>query len=265
MPYASSLAINFEGEQIGIAISLGLFGSHLGIAFHDEGGAKQLMHLAWHKDLRVDPFPLQAKWAMSIMELPQIASSQAVALLRGLIEKYHVPDAGLDYGLNLLVGAGSIKADGAYSPVAGCDGFTCSSVVASIFESIGFPVVKLNTWEKSDFNLAWGNAVVCALRATGKPESHIQLVQQNVNGLRLRPEEFAAAAEFPFQDRPVIYPDIEARADEVFDEMTSVCGVPEPIPAGSRLKPCADGYQAALAKHLEARALNGDVSYGGTV
>lgn len=227
---AFSLAENLPigGEEIAIALTHGLFGTHLGVAYVDEEGTARLLHLAFHKMLFVVSYP-QPNWIASQLLLPPFASSQAVALLRGMAEKYQgVGGPGsIDYGINLFAGRDAIKPDATYEPGEGCDGFTCSSFVVAVIERVGFPLVDLSTWQCTEANLAWGRAVVCLLNSFDHvPKEHVALVEQNNQGLRLRPEEVAAAAEIDVSDRPAKSAALAERAEAILTQMLNLCGPP---------------------------------------
>ena len=247
MAYYSAQDLSLEAEDIGVAITHGALGAHLGLIYPTEDGSAKLLHLGWHKHLVVDDYP-QQNWLATIVRIPPIASAQAVALIRGMADRYgnaNRPD-GLDYGINLFAGQGAIKGDGSYSPTASCDGFTCASIIAEILRQIGFQLVALNTWVAAPKNEAWGRAIVCMLKATRTPDAHVAKVESNINGLRLRPEEVAAAAELPIASRPAIHQVLQMRSEEILSQVFESCG-PPPV-ASSVIQPCLTSYQAELAQ-----------------
>ena len=87
-------------------------------------------------------------------------------------------------------------------------------------------LVNLDKWDRGDANIVWGDAVVCMLKAYGVDSDHIELVKANNCGLRLLPEEVAAAAELPRKDRPALQADIAVRSSEIVKEMRQICGQP---------------------------------------
>lgn len=247
MAYTKSANLPIDSEQVGIAITHGAFGSHLGIAYCDESGTARLLHLAWHKRLVIESYPAE-NWLASILVLPPLASSQAVALVRGMGEKYGNKSnaEGIDYGINLFAGHGAIKQDGEYAPGPDCDGFTCASIIAEALAKVGFRLVKLDTWVEAPKNLAWGRAIVCVLRATHTPNIHIEKVESNIKGLRLLPEEVAAAAELAPDLRPASHGDIQERSAQIIAQMQQSCS-PPPEP-GDHYKHCVDEYRAELER-----------------
>ncbi|WP_124590315.1 hypothetical protein [Burkholderia cepacia] len=246
MAYALATEVAIGPEELGVAIKHGSLGSHLGIVYNDENDVARILHLGWHKLLLVDGYP-QSDWLASTINLPAIASSQAVALIQGMAELYgnkREPE-GLDYGINLFAGQGSIDSNGRYAPGADCDGFTCASIIAEILHKVGFPLVDLPTWPAAPKNEAWARAIVCMLRATGTSAEHVEKVEANITGLRLRPEEVAAAAELPPEERPVGHEVIQDRADQIIAQIEELCG-PAPEP-NSRIRRCVITYREELA------------------
>ena len=216
------------------------------------------MHHAWHNTLRVESQPdPDTIWLYSILNIPPISSMQAVALIRGMIEKYEngSTEANIEYGINLIAGQGAIMSDGTYNPGADCDGFTCASIIAAIFSHIGLPIADLSKWPSTNKNRIWGRAIVCMLQALQASPEHVAKVSSNISGLRLRPEEFAAAAEMPFTSWPVQYSEVQDRADEISSQILKDCG-PQP-PLGRSFGHCVITYREETARYEEeARVKN---------
>jgi len=243
-------------EDVGIALSRGALGSHLGVAYCDENGNPRLLHFAWHRQLKVDPYPPDnPTWIASIMLLYEECTSQAVALVCGMADKYgnkHGLAEGIEYGINLFVGGKTFDLDGTYRPSPDNDGVTCATIISKIFNDIGFPLVDLKTWKPNAINKAWGNAIVCMLEATHVNPAHIERVKMNVSGLRLRPEEVAAAGELNPDDRPAPHSIIEYRADELLRQIDSSCGSDRDLPEGP-FRPCIAAYRSAVNELFKSR------------
>lgn len=247
MAYACADQVEVAEDQVIVAITHGLLGAHLGVAYQDSGGAPKLFHLAFHQTLLVEDYPLP-EWLATRIPIDEFAGAQIVALLDGASKLYPNPKmpGSFDYGIALLTGQGSIAANGTYSPKDGCDGYTCSSIIAEIFRSFGFPLVALDTWPERDINRAWGQAIVCLLQAYGASPEHVQAVERNISGLRLRPEEVAAAAERFQPGNAAAFLEIEARADEVMAQVRAECAAPPPLPESNPMTLCVTTFQAAV-------------------
>jgi hypothetical protein len=223
-----------------------VLGSHLGIVYTARGEQK-LLHLAFHKLLVNDPFPpVAGTWAVRVIELPSIASSQLVALLMAVAPN----GSAVPYGINLIAGMGAIDMHGEYVPQSDSDGYTCSSFIAELLRKIGFPLIQLDSLTASDANVLWGNAVICLLKAYGASPEHVALVEQNNTGWRLRPEEVAAASELPFSERPTTQLKIKDRAPVLLEEVFAICH-PTPAPPPN-FKLCVDAYAKGVAKLASA-------------
>lgn len=250
MPYLSAADVPLNGDQVAMAITYGTFGSHLGVALRDENGAAKLLHLAWHRMLSRDEYP-QDNWAAQVANLPASAMSLVAPVIRGMLCQYEDIKGEPRYGVNLYAGRGAVRANGDYLTGPGSDGHTCSSFVADIFNGAGVPLVDLDSWLPTDQNKAWGEAVACCLERWGQVHQiaempvHVAAVRANNQGLRVLPEEIAAAAVLPDAGRnPAKQDDVRAAATEVLQQMQRVC---ERGGAYPPFQPCVDAYEAALA------------------
>lgn len=241
MTFQCASTLEFGSEQVVIAICPGLLGNHLGIAYSAHG-KRHLLHLAFHKLLLNDPYPPPVgEWAVKVIDLPPIAASQLVALLMAIALNKN----GLPYGINLIAGMGAINEKGEYVPQSNSDGYTCSSFIAELLRKIAFPLVRLDSWTSNNESILWGEAVVCLLKAYGAPAEHVASVEKNNSGLRLRPEEVAAAAEMPAVKRPATQDMIKARASVLMKEVQAICHLASPAPPS--MQPCIDAYASGLA------------------
>lgn len=251
MPYKPAADVSIDGDQIAIAITHGTFGSHLGVAIRDEDGSAKLLHLAWHRMLRQDNYP-QPNWAASIANVPAAGMELVTPVIRSMLGNFKDIQGKVCYGVNLYAGQGAIRADGSYLAGSESDGHTCSSFVAEIFNGAGLPLIDLHSWDPTDENKAWGEAVACCLDQWGKhaniqdmPE-HVAAVRANNKGLRVLPEEVAAAAIEPQAGKkPAQQKDLQTPAARVLKEMQSVC---EAGPQSPLFSGCVKAYQSALLK-----------------
>lgn len=228
MDFAKASAISIAKDQVAITVGRGLFGSHLGVAFNSASEGCKVLHLRFHKDLQTDSFPTDDYcWICCVVDLPSRASAQLVGMLRGLAKKR--PNIG--YGINLIAGKGAFGSTGSYKAPKGSDGFTCSTMVAELFRQAGLPLIDEGSWQPEELNLAWGRAVCCLLETLHPAESdHIAAVKRNNVGLRVRPEEVAAAAAMPYTARPVSFSTAKTKAPTVFSCLEAAC-FPTAVPA----------------------------------
>lgn len=238
MSFDAAEILFLQSGQVAVAISSGSFGCHLGIVYSLNGKEAFLVHLAWHKSLCVENFKINgpndsdgegATWLTQIVPLPIEVSGQIAALIHTLGDRYNdESNGGVDYGINFFLSCGAISSDGIYKLLPGGDGLTCSTFISSIFETFQLPLVEANTWEDSESNRAWGRAVVCFMEQSDKiNQDHINAVKKNINGIRLRPEEVAAAAESFIPGQPSKFSDLQERANLIAKTVERECGLIE--------------------------------------
>lgn len=178
-----------------------LDGGHLGLAFHTEEGPR-VLHLAWHKDIRLDCFGTDP-WLASKLAVPNAAGMQIVAILRMTADQ----KPPIQYGINLLAAKGSFSLLGGYEAPEGSDGLTCATFVTEHLAGAGIRLVDEDTWPETEANKEWGKTVCQILKHTGADESHVATVRANTQGLRLRPFEVAGVSTLESTKWPVKHPE----------------------------------------------------------
>jgi hypothetical protein len=201
--------VQIAENQVAIALTTSPFGSHIALLFHSAKDGLQLLHLAWHKELKVDNIAELGNecWIAKLTKLPPSASKQFVGICRSISAK----KPRINYGINAMLARGSFSANGIYKAPRGSDGLTCATFILEVFRGASISLLDEITWPDTDANRVWGNKVVDALISTGVEASHVEAVRKNVSGLRIRPEEVAAGATLsgPFK-MPFQVIDIEA-------------------------------------------------------
>ncbi len=211
MPYCSASELAFSKDQLVIGFTDGsLGGGHIGIAFHSAKEGMKLLHLCAHLRLQTDDFPPNSPefWVATIVELPSAASKQLVAIIRAISKR--LPK--INYGLNFLAASGSFDAQGHYKAPKGSDGLTCATFVSTVFRDLRCPLILETTWKPEPKNIEWGEAVYAWLVNSKADPTHLAAVKGNIVGLRIRPDEVAAAADIERKDRPVIFEVASANA-----------------------------------------------------
>lgn len=222
MPYVQASGLSFPKDKLAVAVTHGAFGNHIGIAFHSAKEGVKLLHLASHINLRTDDFSeeLPKKWVSSVVDLPASVSIQMVAIVRSLAKR--LPH--INYGINVIAAAGSFDSTGRYKAPKGSDGLTCATFVSTIFHDFRLPLIQEETWLPSPENAQWGIMVYEWLRdKCNADEAHLEAVRQNINGLRVRPDEVAAAADIPFSQRPVNFEIATKGAPAVLAALQAIC------------------------------------------
>ncbi|MGE0964718.1 hypothetical protein ACQF4K_05435 [Ralstonia pseudosolanacearum] len=226
MTFESLPQATFRNDQVAVALShSNLGGGHLGIAFHHAKDGPKVVHLAWHKLLRVEAIPqeLKACWVSTTLEIPPTAAKAVVGIVRSVASRLpHV-----NYGINLIAAKGSFTPKGEYCPPKGSDGLTCASFVVEVLRAASIPLVKYESWKEDAANIEWAERVCRGLVESQAPQSHIDAVQKNKNnGLRLRPYEVAGAASLPMQQRPVDFQSAQQAAGVAEGHLRNFCPAP---------------------------------------
>jgi hypothetical protein len=92
--------------------------------------------------------------------------------------------------------------------------------VLAVFEVSGLKLIQEETWPFRDDDREWQERILSALRSQSdaSPE-HIQAVEAEVGGIRIRPEEVAGAATQ--NSTPVDFPTADAMAQLVLDTLNA--------------------------------------------
>jgi hypothetical protein len=110
-------------------------------------------------------------------------------------------------------------------------GLTCATFVLAVFDSIGLPLVKWDTWPYRAKDILWQKRVVKALKerkAAGDSISHehITAVEEQRDAVRCRPEEVAGSSTAP--SFPLTFEEVEPLAVEVLAQLYSALGPRRP-------------------------------------
>jgi hypothetical protein len=97
----------------------------------------------------------------------------------------------VDYGIN--PSGISFDGSGQFHSLDPAKGLTCATFISAVFESAGFPIVKLSTWPLRPGDAAWRNHVLEMLSSNGREDRAKQIGSEEVP-FRLTPAEAAAAA-----------------------------------------------------------------------
>src|SRR5437660_11978427 len=90
---------------------------------------------------------------------------------------------------------------------------TCSTFVLAVFQSVEITLINMDTWEGRVDDITRHESLLQKMRsgipgfAPPAPPAHIALVAQEVNCMRVRPEEVAATGMF--NDLPATFKQVE--------------------------------------------------------
>ncbi|MGE1089835.1 hypothetical protein [Pseudomonas zeae] len=174
---------------------------HAAIVFRDRGKTNlSLLHLAWHFDLICEPYKPSYRCVPSNYfdeEELQLFAEQASRI-------YEENPKGIPYGLG-YTGASVFGGDLKFIDVPGA-GLTCATFILGFFDSLGYDVLDLTTWQNRAEDVKWQTDIFGDLEA--KLEKDAADHQKNVIGsaFRFRPEEVVGSFgiyeedAIPYQD-----------------------------------------------------------------
>lgn len=165
---------------------------HIGLLYLDGDASVQLLHLAWHHELRKEPPSDKYLWQNISLDEDNMTH---LAVICELI--YETNKSGVPYGL-CVEGAGFAK-DGAFLAEENGAGLTCATFVMQILHSQGFMIVDINAWKHRKSDKVWQRQIVQNLQLGGASQQHIdyQLKKIQEGAARFKPEEVAVAAVMP--------------------------------------------------------------------
>ena len=222
MDFILARSFSFEKDEVAIAIMRGGFGSHIGIVFNSAKEGAQLIHLAFHRDLRVEPFPECDScncWIVKKIHLPKVAAKQFIGLVRVVAKR----KPSISYAPDFTSSKNSFDAKGTYKQPRNSHGLTCASFVLEIFRAAFLLIINDETWIASEENLEWERSVIALLEKTGAEKEHIDKLKSNPKGMRIRPEELGGATDFPYKDWPINYLEASEKAKAVMNCLDNLC------------------------------------------
>jgi hypothetical protein len=254
MTYRAANEVTLAENQVAIAITDGAFGSHLGIAYSMGSGHCELLHLAFHKKLTLEKYPPVGSWAVFVIDIPESLSVQLVAILDAMGTRYqNNHNEGIAYGINLYDSLKSIAPDGDYVLDGEADGLTCASFIAAVFAAMEVPLIDLVTWKADAINKIWGNAVICLLNIVKADAKHIDNVSRNNLGIRVRPEEIAAAGVVFSPGKSASYSEVQGLAQEIIWTVRLLCGEVWQGDDSNAFARCVKEYYLNLDELLQKR------------
>lgn len=162
--------------------------NHVGVFHRRERGPAELLHLAWHADLRNDPLRV-----LSVVTYPDIPRSRArsVAAMCRLVWARH-GESGLPYGLRYRWG----RFDAATADLLldnDSSGLTCATFVLAIYASCGLRLLDCGRWPVRDEDRAWHTKIIAMLEQHHVEQEHLDAIRVESGCARFRPEEVGAA------------------------------------------------------------------------
>lgn len=165
---------------------------HIGLLYLDGDASVQLLHLAWHYDLKKEPPSDKYLWQnVALDETNMIHLATMCELI------YESNKDGIPYGL-CVEGTGFAK-DGTFLPEEHGAGLTCATFVVQVLHSQGFMIIDFNGWKHRKSDKVWQRQIAQNLERGGASKSHMDYQRKKINegAARFKPEEVVVAAVMP--------------------------------------------------------------------
>lgn len=159
---------------------------HLGIYHSAEQKQVRQIHLASHNDLRSEQ--IDSTFHTWVRPAIPKEKSDVIAMFCRLFARRN-QGGQIPYGFSHP--AGALDETGALTP--GIVGLTCASLVLSVFDQSGEPIVDYGTWPIRSDDEDWESRVAGYLGRQGHVQQ-MEQVEQQIPATRYRPVEVAAAA-----------------------------------------------------------------------
>jgi hypothetical protein len=178
-------------EHVGVAIkSFSPRQKHVGLIYRVDNDLN-LLHLAWHIDLRNEPVKPGYFWGVCGLFVDDALNGKifAARMLSVARNQGIIP-----YGV--YANGKAFAENGSFVPFPEPGmGLTCATFVIQLFHSFGHAICDLSSWEARDDDATWQAEIIEKLRED-YPQ-HADRVSDYIGRHRIRPEEAAAAVMNP--------------------------------------------------------------------
>jgi hypothetical protein len=200
--------------QVGIAIReyVHLWGTtfHCGFVYLTDDGSPRICHLAWHHDLRDDPFTPNYLWH----NIPGIDSVNR-SYLAALLDELGQNPPNIPYGLD--PGGSCFDENGKFLPPPLGKGLTCATFITAVLNARGFKIVDFSTWPPRADDQQFFSFVLKTLPHSASAQ-HIEELKKDLGAARLRPSEITGACSV-FSDELVRFKEAEGLGNKIEREI----------------------------------------------
>jgi hypothetical protein len=182
-----------RGGEPGLLAVAVCHGPHAGIVYLGAGGRLELLHFAWHGDLRQEAYrPNYVCVELNLLRAEGVA-------LAGYCRKIYSANAQrntIPYNLRYDEGTRFDPATGELVLPAGATGMNCATFVLHVFRSAGAPLIDASGWPARLSDRPRQEGLVATLGGSPDPgqRSQAALISPEVGCPRIRPEEVVGAA-----------------------------------------------------------------------
>lgn len=214
-----------EISFIGIAIQGDRDQRHVGILFRTDRNQKpKLLHLAFHQRLYCENPPYQDIDDIFWLDCPGFDDDEQLQLAVWFEKIFLVNGKNIPYGLAYSP-TGYFDSNGTFVRSKNNCGLTCATFILALFESFGFPLVDIESWQHRDDDGVWQQKILDTMREDQRkhPDLYSELYVDNQMSnigiaVRFRPEEVAASAN-QFEDEPQTFQVVEPLGKELICKM----------------------------------------------
>ena len=201
MSFECAAEAQLGSDDVALVVHRGDIGRHIGFAVFTQKGKHEFLHLAFHKDVRIENYPPERCSIVGKLPFDWVALFSLKKALWNIGKKAQQKSAAVSipFGVSIDTKKGSFNREGAYKTPLNAnrkpaDGLTCATFVTEICRGVGLPLVKDGDWTVRPGDATWIDEI-CRLLAKVKAEpDHIAHVRASFTGARIRPEEVAGAA-----------------------------------------------------------------------
>jgi hypothetical protein len=210
--FAELNTFNNEPEfSLAISVARTPHGNHTGILAKYKNEIK-FYHLAWHLELLCDNWEeyiannenyLLKRWVkfMMLTSDPIIASYRIPSIIKKLEMILEKSQGKIPYAINF--NTTTFTDDGNLILGEQENGLTCSTFIASFFNSVAINLVDLTTWiSRDEEDTNWKRSITQLMLRTNVSFEHVYNVAKEPLNFRLKPEEVAASSSLPEEDLP---------------------------------------------------------------
>lgn len=213
MAFACSNNIQLNPDDVGLVLHRGSIGMHVGFFFQAREEKYVFLHLAFHKNVKFDPFPPADCSIAGKLPLSKVSALSLKSALRLIgARAQQIPSRiNIPYGVNIDKAKGSFNSKGIYSIPKGSDGLTCSTFVTEVCQGVGLDILNESDWKARPSDANWINQI-CAMLSdprSGADLAHTNHVRSSFNGIRIRPEEVASSVNL-WKQKPIDFAPAEA-------------------------------------------------------
>ncbi|MDM8191122.1 hypothetical protein EVS84_15160 [Pseudomonas koreensis] len=186
---------------------------HAALVFKDRSKKHlSLLHLAWHYTLKCDPFNAPYRSVPNV----HFDEEELEFFAEHASRLYDENTAGIPYGME-YTGASVFNGDLKFIDSPGA-GLTCATFILGFFDSLGFDIIDLSTWQNRDDDTQWQSGIFASLEPRLSPERKES--QKNLIGAayRFRPEEVVGSFGV-FKSVPIKFSEAVDVGQQLLDEM----------------------------------------------